>query len=181
MRGDSGKGNVVGPGPIVSDLFSSIPQSDYSIATLPRKAKSRSKILVGVTRWSATCMPPLRGIQRGTPQATREAASPPKRLEHALHPWAVFVIMPVFALADAGVKVEVHTLATPVALAVTAGLMLGKPLGIILFSYASVRMGFTQLPEGLDWKMMLGAGCLGGIVFTMSLFIAGLALKRGVT
>jgi NhaA family Na+:H+ antiporter len=119
----------------------------------------------------------LRGVQRGTPQATPEAASTAERLEQALHPWVAFVIMPVFALANAGVKIEAHELATPVALAVTAGLMLGKPLGIILFSYASVRMGLTRLPEGLDWKMMLGAGCLGGIGFTMSLFIAGLALE----
>jgi NhaA family Na+:H+ antiporter len=119
----------------------------------------------------------LRGIQRGAPQATPEAASPAERLEHALHPWVAFAIMPVFALANAGVEVEAHALETSVALAVTAGLVLGKPLGIVLFSYASVRMGLTRLPEGLDWKILLGAGCLGGIGFTMSLFIAGLALK----
>jgi Na+:H+ antiporter, NhaA family len=119
----------------------------------------------------------LRGIQRGTPEATPEVASPAERLEHAPHPWVAFVIMPVFALANAGVEVEAHALATPVALAVTAGLVLGKPFGIVLFSYASVRMGLTRLPDGIDWKMMLGAGCLGGIGFTMSLFIAGLALE----
>lgn len=119
----------------------------------------------------------LRGIQRGTPQATPPATSPAERLEHALHPWVAFVIMPLFALANAGVKVEAPALTTPVALAVTAGLVLGKPLGIVVFSYAWVRMGWTRLPEGIDWKMMLGAGCLGGIGFTMSLFIAGLALE----
>ena len=118
----------------------------------------------------------LRGIQRGTPQPAPEATSPAERLEHALHPWVAFVIMPVFALANAGVKVEAYALATPVALAVTAGLVLGKPFGIVLFSYASVRMGLTRLPDGIGWKIMLGAGCLGGIGFTMSLFIAGLAL-----
>ena len=58
-----------------------------------------------------------------------------------------------------------------------AGLVLGKPSGIILLSYASVRLGWVRLPEGVDWRMMLGAGCLGGIGFTMSLFVAGLALE----
>jgi NhaA family Na+:H+ antiporter len=119
----------------------------------------------------------LRGIQRGTPQATPEATSPVERLEHALHPWVAFIIMPVFALANAGVKIEAHALSSPVALAVAAGLVLGKPSGIILLSYTSVRLGWTRLPEGVDWRMMLGAGCLGGIGFTMSLFIAGLALE----
>jgi NhaA family Na+:H+ antiporter len=119
----------------------------------------------------------LRGIQRGTPQAMPQIASPTERLEHALHPWVAFVIMPVFALANAGVKVQAQALMTPIALAVTAGLVLGKPLGIALFSYASVRMGWARLPEGIDGKMMLGAGFLGGIGLTMSLFIAGLALE----
>lgn len=119
----------------------------------------------------------LRGIQRGTPQRTPEPASPAERLEQVLHPWVAFVIMPVFALANAGVRIEASELSTPVALAVAAGLVLGKPLGIVLFSYASVRMGLTKLPDGVDWRTMLGAGCLGGIGFTMSLFIAGLALE----
>jgi NhaA family Na+:H+ antiporter len=60
---------------------------------------------------------------------------------------------------------------------VAASLVLGKPSGIILLSYASVRLGWARLPEGIDWRMMLGAGCLGGIGFTMSLFIAGMALE----
>lgn len=119
----------------------------------------------------------LWGVRRGTPQATPKAASPAEQLERALHPWVAFAVMPVFALANAGVKVEAHALASPVALAVTASLVLGKPFGIVLFSLASVRAGWARLPEGIDWKMMLGAGCLGGIGFTMSLFIAGLALK----
>ena len=68
-------------------------------------------------------------------------------------------------------------MATPVALAVALGLVLGKPLGIVLFSLASVRLGLTRLPGGVSWKVIAGAGCLGGIGFTMSLFIAGLALE----
>jgi NhaA family Na+:H+ antiporter len=119
----------------------------------------------------------LRGIQRGMPQRAPEAVSPAEQLEHALHPWVAFVVMPVFALANAGVRINLHALASPVAVAVTAGLVLGKPIGIVLATWLSIRCGLTRLPEGVDWKTMWGAGCLAGIGFTMSLFIAGLALN----
>ncbi|WP_165070034.1 Na+/H+ antiporter NhaA [Paludisphaera rhizosphaerae] len=119
----------------------------------------------------------IRGIKEGEPQEAPEVSSPAERLEHALHPWVAFVIMPVFALANAGVSAEPSALTTPVALAVAAGLAIGKPIGIVLFSWLSVRIGLTRLPLGVDWRMMIGAGCLGGIGFTMSFFIAGLALQ----
>jgi NhaA family Na+:H+ antiporter len=109
--------------------------------------------------------------------AAREAISPLERLETALHPWVAFVIMPLFALANGGVRVEPAAFTHPVALAVAAGLVLGKPLGILLFSWGAVRWGMARLPSGVNWKVMLGAGCLAGIGFTMSLFIAGLALE----
>ncbi len=108
--------------------------------------------------------------------AAREALSPLERLENALHPWSAFLIMPIFALANAGVAFEAALLTSPVALAVGAGLLLGKPLGIVLFSYVAVRLGLARLPDGLDWAAVAGGGCLAGIGFTMSLFIAGLAL-----
>lgn len=108
--------------------------------------------------------------------ASREAVSPLERLETALHPWVAFGIMPIFALANAGFRVEPAALGHPVALAVAAGLVIGKPLGILLFSWLAVRIGLARLPTGVNWKVMLGAGCLAGIGFTMSLFIAGLAL-----
>jgi NhaA family Na+:H+ antiporter len=117
----------------------------------------------------------LRGVQRGTPHAAPEAVSPLERLENDLHPWVAFAVMPLFALANAGARIELAALVTPVALAVVAGLVLGKPLGIVLFSWASVRLGMTRLPEGVSWKVLIGAGCLGGIGFTMSLFIDSLA------
>jgi NhaA family Na+:H+ antiporter len=106
-----------------------------------------------------------------------EALSPLERLEEALHPWVAFAIVPLFALANAGVAVTPAYLGNPVALAVIAGLALGKPLGIVLASWAAVKAGVARLPEGVSWRVMIGAGCLGGIGFTMSLFIAGLALK----
>jgi NhaA family Na+:H+ antiporter len=116
----------------------------------------------------------LRGAQREAAHKAPEVGSPLERLEGELHPWVAFAIMPLFALANAGVDVGAGMLWTPVALAVIAGLVLGKLLGIVLFSWASVRLRLTRLPDGVSWKVLLGAGCLGGIGFTMSLFIAGL-------
>jgi NhaA family Na+:H+ antiporter len=109
--------------------------------------------------------------------AARESVSPLERLETALHPWVAFVIMPIFALANAGVPLQTQSASHGVALAVAAGLVIGKPAGIFLFSYLAVRSGLAQLPQGVSWKAIFGAGCLGGIGFTMSLFIAGLALE----
>jgi NhaA family Na+:H+ antiporter len=109
--------------------------------------------------------------------AARESISPLERLERALHPWVAFVIMPIFALANAGVPLQPKSASHGVALAVAAGLVLGKPLGILLCSWLAVRSGLAQLPQGVTWKAILGTGCLGGIGFTMSLFIAGLALE----
>jgi Na+:H+ antiporter, NhaA family len=119
----------------------------------------------------------LGGTRRGMPLTALETLSPVERLEGTLHPWVAFVVMPLFALVNAGVKIDPSKLATTLSLAVIVGLVVGKPLGIVLFSWASVRTGATRLPEGVNWKVLLGAGCLGGIGFTMSLFIAALALE----
>ena len=108
--------------------------------------------------------------------AAQETISPLDRLETALHPWVAFVIMPLFALANAGVRVDLAAVVNPVSVATAAGLALGKPLGIVTFSALAVKLGWARLPVGVNWKMLTGAGCLAGIGFTMSLFIAGLAL-----
>jgi Na+:H+ antiporter, NhaA family len=117
-----------------------------------------------------------RGDPAASPPDHNDVLSPAERLEEALHPWVAFVIVPLFALANAGVALAAADLSSPVALAVIAGLALGKPLGIVLASWAAVKAGVARLPEQVSWKVMLGAGLLGGIGFTMSLFIAGLAL-----
>jgi NhaA family Na+:H+ antiporter len=109
--------------------------------------------------------------------AAREASSPLHRLETALHPWVAFGIMPIFALANAGVVISLAQVQSPVALAVALGLMVGKPVGIFAFSWVAVQIGLARLPAGVNWAAMLGAGCLAGIGFTMSLFVAGLALE----
>ena len=109
-----------------------------------------------------------------------EQAQPPLiRLEHSLHGVVAFFIMPLFALANAGVTLGSQTLrdaaVSPITLGTLLGLMIGKPIGITAFSWVSVRLGIAALPSGVTWRMAAGAGVLGGIGFTMSLFIAGLA------
>lgn len=108
-------------------------------------------------------------------QTSSEDLSPLQRLEAGLHPWVAFGIMPLFALANAGVPIDPTAIADPIAAAVIAGLVLGKPIGIVLFSWLGVRLGLARLPTGVDWKVLFGGGCLAGIGFTMSLFIASLA------
>jgi len=105
-----------------------------------------------------------------------ESVSPLERLETALHPWVAFVIMPLFALGNAGVKIDLGVVTHPIAWSVAVGLVVGKPLGIVLFSWVAVQIGLAKLPTGVNWRAIAGAGFLAGIGFTMSLFIASLAL-----
>jgi NhaA family Na+:H+ antiporter len=104
--------------------------------------------------------------------------SPMMRFEHALGPWVNYVIMPVFALANAGVALETgasNALVGPVGIGILCGLVFGKPIGITFFSWLTTQLGFAALPTGISWRHILGAGALGGIGFTMSIFIANLA------
>jgi NhaA family Na+:H+ antiporter len=97
-------------------------------------------------------------------------------LEHLLHPWVALAIMPVFALANAGVPIRMSYMSDPVTQSIACGLLVGKPLGIGLFSFAAVKLGLARLPTGVNWTMLMGGGWLAGIGFTMSLFLTGLAL-----
>jgi NhaA family Na+:H+ antiporter len=104
--------------------------------------------------------------------------TPLYRIEHGLHPWVSLMIMPVFALANAGVDVLgkfLPALTSTVGLGVGLGLWVGKPIGITLFSWLAVRSGVASKPDILSWRKLFGASCLCGIGFTMSLFIATLA------
>ncbi|MBK9035486.1 MAG: Na+/H+ antiporter NhaA [Myxococcales bacterium] len=110
-------------------------------------------------------------------RAHREATAPVERLEHILHPWVAYLIMPVFALANAGVALGGLDLgAAPGALAgVMVGLVVGKPLGILLLCGLAVRLGVARLPRGIDVRGLIVVGTVAGVGFTMALFIAGLA------
>jgi NhaA family Na+:H+ antiporter len=104
--------------------------------------------------------------------------SPMLRFEHALVPWSKHVIMPIFALSNAGVALgsgAIGSLVHPISLGIICGLMLGKPIGIVAFSWLSTRSGVASLPTGVNWRQILGVAMLGGIGFTMSLFVANLA------
>jgi NhaA family Na+:H+ antiporter len=117
------------------------------------------------------------------PPVEHHASSPMHALEHRLHPWVTYGVLPVFALGNAGVSLGgghlLASLAHPVSLGVMAGLVLGKQLGITLATWVAVRTGLAALPAGMAWRHVYGIGWLGGIGFTMSIFIAGLAFGDG--
>jgi Na+:H+ antiporter, NhaA family len=112
----------------------------------------------------------------------RETVSPLERLLHALHPWVAFVIMPLFALANAGVPLGAARLdgaGAGVLAGVMLGLVVGKPVGILALCWAAVRLRLAALPAGVGWLQLLVVGLVAGIGFTMALFIAGLAFPAG--
>jgi NhaA family Na+:H+ antiporter len=103
---------------------------------------------------------------------------PLHRMETVLHPWAAFLIIPVFALANAGIPIHGgvgDAVTGSVSVGVIAGLCIGKPLGITLAAFLACKVGVASLPRGVSWRHILGAGMLGGIGFTMAIFIANLA------
>lgn len=107
--------------------------------------------------------------------------SPLQRMEHKLHIWVSFLIIPVFALANAGIPIEMATLGTtlahPVTLGVIAGLIGGKLIGILFFCWLVLKLGWSRLPQGVNMQQIAGVSLLAGIGFTMSIFIAGLAFS----
>ncbi len=108
------------------------------------------------------------------------ALSPAQDLEHALHPWVVFLVLPVFAFTNAGVAlagVQLATLAQGIPLGIAAGLLLGKGVGVFGSLWAMVRLGWAERPTGASWLQCFGVAVLCGIGFTMSLFIGGLAFE----
>ncbi len=106
---------------------------------------------------------------------TERMQSPSQRLERNLHPWTTYMILPLFALSNAGVELREGVgayLNSPVALGVIFGLVVGKPLGITLLSWLAVRLGLAELPAGVTWRQLISASFLAGIGFTIALFIA---------
>jgi NhaA family Na+:H+ antiporter len=116
-------------------------------------------------------------VRRAVARAAHESISPQRRLENSVHPWSAFVVLPLFALANAGVAIEAVDLFNAITLGVIAGLVVGKPLGIFLFAWVAVKLGIASKPGDIGWPHVLGAGMLAGIGFTMALFIANLAFS----
>ena len=106
------------------------------------------------------------------------------KLEHELHPWVAFLILPVFAFANAGVSLQgisLSDLLQPLPLGIAAGLFLGKQLGVFGATWIGVKSGLARLPEGVGWRHVYGVACLTGVGFTMSLFIGSLAFGADET
>ena len=116
-------------------------------------------------------------------QARRDATSPLERFTHSLHGWVTFLIMPLFAFANAGVSFGgidiVESLTSPLALGIILGLFVGKQVGIFGFSWLAIKTGIAEMPARTSWKQIYGVSTLAGIGFTMSLFIASLAFGEG--
>ena len=102
-----------------------------------------------------------------------------ERLERAVHPWVSFVVLPLFALANAGIVFTSDTLSdaasSRVTLGVAAGLLIGNPLGVLGMTWLAVRLGIGQVPATVAWRHVLGAGFLAGIGFTVAIFVSGIA------
>ncbi len=104
--------------------------------------------------------------------------APMQRIEHFLTPWVAYFIMPVFALANAGLVIDAELVGlffNPITLGIIFGLFIGKQIGVTLFSWIAIKLKISALPENVDWRMIYGVSCLAGIGFTMSLFISNLA------
>ena len=123
-------------------------------------------------------------ILRQVEALSRDTESPLDRLEHTLHPWVSYLIVPVFALANAGVALSGDLLgdaaASSVSLGILLGLVVGKPIGILIACFLAIRFGIAELPSNTGYRHMAGAGLLAGIGFTVSLFITGLAFDSPV-
>lgn len=117
------------------------------------------------------------------PLRTKEGNNSPLRsLEHNLHPWVAYGILPLFAFANAGVHLlgmSPAALFAPLPLGIVLGLFVGKPLGIVVFSWVGIKLNIARLPDEVNWKQFCAMGMLCGIGFTMSLFISTLALDSG--
>ncbi len=112
--------------------------------------------------------------------ACRDVETPLQLAEHALTKWVAFVIIPFFALANSGIilfNISLIEFLDPITLGIIIGLTIGKPVGILLFTWIPIKLGVLGLPEGVNWEIMIGTGFLAGIGFTISTFIASLSLS----
>lgn len=147
-------------------------------------------VIVGVILWICVLKSGVHATLAGVvlafciPMRTEENEPCPLRdMEHALHPWIAFAIMPIFAFANAGVSLEgmsFRTLFEPIPIGVALGLFIGKQIGVFGFSKLAVGLGLAKLPEDINWLSLYGTSILCGIGFTMSLFISTLAFNSGV-
>ena len=116
-------------------------------------------------------------------QLSLDAETPLQKIEYALHPWVAFVIMPLFALANAGIDMDRHffaSLINPVSIGIVLGLVIGKFFGVFSFTWLMVKFKYAELPQNAQWNHIVGISLLAGVGFTMSLFITDLAFEDAV-
>jgi Na+:H+ antiporter, NhaA family len=138
-------------------------------------------VLVGIVLWVSVLKSGVHATLSGVVLALAIPLASGYRLEHDLHPWVAYAILPLFALANAGVsldEVNVASLLLPVPLGIAAGLFVGKQAGVFLVSWLAIRSGVARLPDGATWLQFYGVAVLTGIGFTMSLFIGTLAFTE---
>lgn len=139
-------------------------------------------MLLFIPLWFAVTASGLHATLAGVLLAFMVPIGAVQHIEHKLHPYVAFFILPVFAFANAGVPVlgmSLGDLSSPLVLGVVLGLLLGKPIGIVGASWLAVKARLCALPSGVRWSHMIGVGVLGGIGFTMSLFITAMAFNGG--
>ncbi|GGI69459.1 Na+/H+ antiporter NhaA [Shewanella gelidii] len=116
------------------------------------------------------------------PLRAKDGSSPSEKLEHSIHPWSTFLILPLFAFANAGVDLsgmQLTDIVSPVPVGIALGLLVGKPLGVMLMSYMAVKLKWAELPKGIGWQHIAPVAVMCGVGFTMSMFIASLAFEHG--
>lgn len=149
-------------------------------------------ILVGIILWIAVLKSGVHATLAGVLLAffiplktdSKDERSLAKSLEHDLHGSVSYVIIPIFAFANAGVPLEglsINTLLEPIPLGIILGLFFGKQIGVMFFSFIAIKSGIASLPENVNWKQLYGISFLCGVGFTMSLFIGSLAFEQGGT
>ncbi len=146
-------------------------------------------IFLGIVLWVAVLKSGVHATLAGVVLAffipikgKEDEPSPLKSLEHNLHSLVAFIILPVFAFANAGISfagIGVEEVMAPVPLGIIVGLIVGKQLGVFGFCFIAIKLGFAQLPTNVSWRLLYGVAILCGVGFTMSLFIGSLAFNQG--
>ena len=143
-------------------------------------------MVVGAILWASVLKSGVHATLAGViigfciPLKGKKGERPLHDFEHILAPWSSFVILPLFAFANAGVSfdgIDVSMISSPLLLAIACGLIIGKPVGVFGFSYISVKLGLAKLPDGIKFKQIFAVAVLCGIGFTMSMFLASLAFN----
>lgn len=166
-------------------MFGIVPIIGLLLLNRFQVASRAPYILLGLVLWAAVLQSGVHATMAGVITALfiplrvpDERRSPAQRMEHDLHPWVAFLILPVFGFANAGVPFDgmgLSSLLQPVTLGIAAGLVLGKQVGVFGTMWLAIKSGLCDKPEGTTWVHLYGVSILCGIGFTMSLFIGGLA------